>query len=341
MSLEDIIALPRVAIVILNWNGREDTLACLGSLKQLTGVRYDIVVVDNASVDGSVEAIKSEYPEVEVLVNSENLGFAEGNNVGIRWALAASADYVFILNNDTIVASDLLRVLVASAEEDPRIGVVGPKICYDDSSSYHPETASMAAEGPPARLWYAGAEEQWLRRIPASVGLDELDRGQYDQKRETAFVYGTAMLVRRQVLESVGMFDRRFFAYHEDADLCLRVREAGYRCLYEPSGVVWHKVSRATQGTSYIQDYLRARGRILFFFKHLQGGRLYLVLGYELYRWFKVCFPYLWESRWRNLVAYSKGLWDGLCEFGFQAARFQRYSVRVRLNKLQETYGSD
>ena len=209
-------------------------------------------------------------------------------------------DYVFLLNNDTVVDRELLDSLTAVAESNLQIGIVGPKICYYDQQD---------------KLWYAGAREQWLRRIPATVGLDQLDQGQYDQARETDYVYGTAMLIRREVLAAVGELDERFFAYHEDADFCLRARQAGYRCLYDPAGIVWHKVSAATRATPHIQDYLRAKGRMLFFAKHLAGVRLGLVFLWELYRLGKVWLHCLLEQDIATAKSYSRGLWDGAREF--------------------------
>jgi GT2 family glycosyltransferase len=293
---------PHVAVIVLNWNRRQDTLECLQSLRGLTYPHYELIVVDNGSTDGSVQAIREAFPAICLLANPENLGFAEGNNVGMRHVLSGEADYVFLLNNDTVVAPALLDELVATAQADPRVGVVGPKIYYYDRRD---------------TLWYAGAREQWLRRLPATVGLDEIDRGQYDQVRETACVYGTAMLIRRQVLEEVGLLDERFFCYHEDADFCMRVRGAGYRCVYNPRGLVWHKVSASTRGTSHVQDYMRARGRILFFVKHLNRPRLVLVLLYELYRLAKVWVWRLRDGQPRNAWAYARGLWDGVWEFIF------------------------
>jgi GT2 family glycosyltransferase len=296
---------PRVAVIVLNWNGRSDTIECLHSVMDMRYLNYGTIVVDNGSTDGSTRAVQEVFPSVDLLVNSENLGFAGGNNVGLRHALREHVDYVLLLNNDTVVDPALLDTLIATAETDPRIGIVGPKIYYCDQRD---------------TLWYAGAKEQWLRRIPATIGLDQIDHGQYDQTGETAFVYGTAMLIRRQVLEEIGELDERFFAYHEDADLCLRARQAGYRCIYDPGGVVWHKVSAATRANPHMQDYLRARGRILFFAKHLQGPRLVLVLLYELYRLGKVWVQRLREGHAARARSYSRGLWDGLRDFILKGA---------------------
>jgi GT2 family glycosyltransferase len=300
---------PRVTVIVLNWNRREDTLECLRSLERLTYPNYSVIVVDNGSTDGSVEAVKEAFPSLQLLTNAENLGFAGGNNVGIRHALERESDYIFLLNNDTVVDAALLDELIAAAGADLQIGLVGPKIYYYDQSD---------------KLWYAGAREQWLRRIPATVGLDELDQGQYDQVRETAFVYGTAMLIRSRVLEDIGLFDERFFAYHEDADFCMRARQAGYRCVYNPQGVIWHKVSAATRDIPHVQDYLRAKGRILFFVKHLKGFRLLLVFLYELYRLIKVWMWRLRDGQIENGRSYSRGLWDGVREFLLYSEKAQK-----------------
>jgi GT2 family glycosyltransferase len=293
-------AQPRVVVVVLNWNGGVDTLECLRSLARLSYANYGVLVVDNGSIDGSVEAVRAAFPETEVILNAGNLGFAGGNNVGLRRALGAGAEYAFLLNNDTVVDPRLLDELVSAAEADPRAGIVGPKIYYYDRRDV---------------LWYAGAREQPLRRIPATVGLDEPDRGQYDRIGETACVYGTAMLIHRRVLTEIGLLDERFFAYHEDADFCARARRAGYRCLYDPRGMVWHKVSASTRGRSAFQDYLRARSRILFFVKHVPAPRLPLVLLWELYRLGKVWVLQARAGRLENARAYTRGLWVGLGEF--------------------------
>jgi hypothetical protein len=220
--------------VVLTWNGREDTLACLASLDRLRWDELTVVVVDNGSADGTHEAVRSEFPHVTAIRSEANLGFAEGNNVGIRAALDAGCDYVLVLNNDTLVDEGLVEALVAVAERRPDAGALCPLIRYVD---------------PPDRIWYAGA-----RFDPRSVhngrhtGYGEVDTGQYHSVRETGRATGAAMLVPRAVIEHVGCFDSRLFIQVEDVEWSLRMRAAGFRILFVPDGLLWHHVAVTSGG---------------------------------------------------------------------------------------------
>jgi GT2 family glycosyltransferase len=223
-----------VVTVVLNWNGRDDTLACLESLERLDWPSHATIVVDNGSTDGSVEAIEAENPEVIVVPTGRNLGFAAGNNVGLRAALAAGADYVMLLNNDTLVAPDLLRHLVSEAERRPDAGALCPLIYYLDR---------------PDRIWYAGARFDARRgHNGRHTGYGETDRGQYDRVRETGRGTGAAMLVRRAAIEEVGLLDGELYLQVEDVEWSLRMRRAGWRIFFVPAGKVWHRVSVTTGG---------------------------------------------------------------------------------------------
>ena len=227
-------AFPNVVTVVLNWNGRDDTLACLESLRRLDWPCHSTIVVDNGSCDGCVEAIEDGYPEVTTIATGRNLGFAEGNNVGLRAALEADADYVLLLNNDTVVADDLLRRLVPEAEARPDAGAICPLIYYLD---------------PPDRIWYAGARFDARRgHNGRHTGYGERDEGQYDRVREIGRATGAAMLVRREVVEEVGYLDGDLFLQVEDVEWSLRMRSAGWRIFFVPAGKVWHRVSVATGG---------------------------------------------------------------------------------------------
>ena len=224
---------PSVFIVIVNWNGLADTLECLGSLQSLEYENFEIVLVDNASEDNSVEAIRRKHPSVRILANARNLGFTGGNNVGIRLALENGADYVWLLNNDTIVDRNALSSLLEVAESDPAIGILGGKIYYYSERNV---------------LSFAGATIDWGNGRSPHIGRGESDRGQYDTVRDMDRVSGCSMLVRRHVCESVGMLDDDFFLYAEDVDWCVRARIAGYRCVYVPASMVFHKEAASVKG---------------------------------------------------------------------------------------------
>jgi GT2 family glycosyltransferase len=241
---------PRVAIIVLNWNGGDDTLACLESLTQLDYPTFEIVVVDNGSSDGSAPAIREQFPGVTIIENGENLGYAGGNNVGLRYALARGLDHVLLLNNDTEVSPDFLRLLVKGAEADAMVGIAGPTIYYHDR---------------PDVIWSAGGAIDWQRGQTWMVGLNERDTGQFGQEpREVAFVTGCALLAKRAVLEQAGMLDEQFFAYYEETEWCVRARRAGFKIVHMPQAHIWHKISPAAQADSPLVHYYMTRNRLLF-----------------------------------------------------------------------------
>jgi GT2 family glycosyltransferase len=225
---------PSVAVIVLTWNGKALTLACLDSLAGVQWPNLEVVIVDNASSDGTVEAIRAGFGDrFTVLVNEANLGFAGGNNVGIGHALRAGRDYVLLLNNDTTVDPDCIAALVDVFREHPGTGIAGPKIYYAD---------------PPDRIWYAGGVLALARGTARHVGIRETDHGQFDTPGETDYVTGCALMASRAVFESVGMLDDSYRAYYEDADFCMRARRAGFSIRYTPRGRVWHKISSSTGG---------------------------------------------------------------------------------------------
>jgi GT2 family glycosyltransferase len=225
---------PHVAVVVVCFNGRDDTLACLASLERMRWPNLSVIAVDNGSTDGTLEAVREHFPNVTAIRSEENLGFAEGNNVGLRAAIEAGTDYILLLNNDTVVFEGLLEALVGEARRRPDAGALCPLIHYFD---------------PPDRIWYAGA-----RFDPRAVhngrhtGYGERDTGQYHTVREIGRATGAAMLVPREVVERVGYLDQRLFLQVEDVEWSLRMRAAGYRILFVPDGQVWHHVSVASGG---------------------------------------------------------------------------------------------
>ena len=219
---------PSVGIIILNWNGRGDTLACIESLSRLDYPACRTAMVDNGSTDGSVAAVATRFPEVTLIENGRNLGYAGGNNVGLRWAMAEGLDYALLLNNDTEVAPDLLRRLVTAAEADTNCGAVGPTIYYWAS---------------PERIWSAGGQVNWRNGSTRMMHLNEADTGQLGPSPWRAdFVTGCALLIKRTALERVGLLDERFFAYYEETEWCARAGREGLSILQVPEAHLWHKI---------------------------------------------------------------------------------------------------
>jgi GT2 family glycosyltransferase len=239
---------PLVAIVILTWNGRNDTLECLASLQGVTYPGRKTIVVDNASADGTAEAVKARFPEAEVIVNAGNLRFAGGNNAGIRRALGLGADYILLLNNDTDVDPGFLGRLVEAAEKDPLCGMAAPKILY---------------YGDRDRVWYAGGAISWWQGWISHIGVREKDDGRFDRGGPTAYVTGCCVLVKRKLVEEVGMLDEAYFIYGEDADWSIRAARKGYRLLYVPEARIWHKLSVSAGGhLSWFKNWNKLKSQI-------------------------------------------------------------------------------
>ncbi|MBC7227213.1 MAG: glycosyltransferase family 2 protein [Thermoflexales bacterium] len=245
--------MPQVTVVVLNWNGLGDTLGCLKSLSHLDYPRYRVLVVDNGSTDGSPSVIRERFPGIEVMETGRNLGYAGGNNIGVKYALQNGADYVFIVNNDTEFHPRILTRLVETAEAHPRAGAVGPKIYYHSS---------------PQRVWFAGGVINWRHGFTYNLGTDQEDHGQSKEVRPVDFLAGCALLIRRETWERVGPFDARFFMYWEEVDWCVRARRTHYELLLVPEATMWHKTLPHQTHSPYILYYM-TRNRFLFLHKHV------------------------------------------------------------------------
>lgn len=238
-----------VAIIVLCWNGKEDTIECLKSLKSVNYPRYQTIVVDNGSMDGTAAAVRLGFPEVEVIQTGENLGFAAGNNVGIRYALDKGADAVLLLNNDTTIDPNFLRILVESLYRERDIGAVNPTIYYYSH---------------PAVVWSAGGTLDWQTGVAYQRHINELDLGQFRSEEEVDYGVGAALLIRREAIEAAGQLDPSFFLYYEETEWCCRARDAGYKTLYIPAAKIWHKVSQSMNNRNATQLYYFCRNRLLF-----------------------------------------------------------------------------
>jgi GT2 family glycosyltransferase len=222
-----------VYAIVLNWNGKGVIGPCLASLMRISDPRLEIIVVDNASIDGSAEIVRRDAPGAELIVNERNLLFAEGNNVGLRRAIERGGSLFLLLNNDTEVDPGFVARMLEALESDPAAGIVGPKIVYDDD---------------PKRIWYGGGGFFPFVWIPKHENIRKIE-GSFPEKRgETLWVSGCAMLVRREVIDAIGLLDPSYTIYCEDVDFCLRARRAGWKCLYEPRALVRHKVSSSSGG---------------------------------------------------------------------------------------------
>jgi GT2 family glycosyltransferase len=290
---------PRIAVIVLNWNRRVDTLECLDSLARQTYLNYYVIVIDNGSTDGSVGSIQANFPDAIVVTNSSNLGYAEGNNIGIGLALNDAADYVLLLNNDTVVDPTLLEQLVRVAETSEQVGAVGAKILYYSDRE---------------RIWSAGSVLNYTETVTRLRGYRQIDRGQFDRIEEVECISGCAMLLRRSAIEAVGVLDRLFSpAYFEDTDWCLRARQRGYRILYAPAAKVWHKVSMSGGGEYNLRErYLIGYNSVQFMKRYAGFGAW---LKFSVFAIASLPLVYLvrtFQKRGRAVIAKGLGMWDGL-----------------------------
>ena len=289
--------IPKVFIVVLNWNGVKDTLECLESLSSLDYSNFEIIVVDNGSKDRSVEIIRRRYPELTLIENPINLGYTGGNNIGIQYAMTHGAQYIWILNNDTIVESDSLRNLIHAAEEDSKTGILSPVIYYIDQRD---------------RMQFCGTF------FDAKRGkiTEELKDGKNRKTNVEGFVfllYGTAMLINRKVIKKIGKFDDNFFAYFEDYDYSLRANLNSFQCKVVNASKIYHKDASSTGGTdSPIKTYFYYRNFLLFYKKHIKGAAL-IKLKYKIIR-MAIGAAAMFRSEGKHSSAYAclDGIWDGM-----------------------------
>lgn len=263
-------SVPRVFVIILNWNGKEDSIECLNTLQCLKYENLTTIVVDNGSRDGSPGEIRRLFPHVLVVENGRNLGFSEGNNIGIRMALQNGADYICLLNNDTAVEDPLLlHKMVGFAEENERVGIVSPVILYYQSRI----------------IWFAGGRiDVWkgsCRHYKKGVPIERLS---ITEPIDVEYVTGCCLLAKREVFEKIGLLEPVYFLYYEDADWCARARKAGYRCFVLPSASIYHKKSSSTAAAgrnriSPTQAYFLARNSIIFAWRNLCGYRRYVFIA--------------------------------------------------------------
>lgn len=282
-----------VCILIVNWNGKADTLECLDSLRQLNYPTYEILVVDNASSDDSVHCIHQQFPEVMVLQNAENLGFVEGNNVGIRHALQSGSQYILLLNNDTIVAPELLTILVEVGERHSDVGMMNPAIYHYNSEE----------------IWFYAGKIDWSNGVTHHITERRQCKpfSEDDALIATDYVTGCALLVKSDVIRKIGVLDPRFFAYYEDTDWSVRCQKAGWKTVVVPAARIWHKVSKtAPPEMAFIWGH---RNLFLFLWKHSRFWQFPFRLRRAIY---KCLHEFTWHREKALGEAAMHGLWSAM-----------------------------
>lgn len=283
------------AIVILTFNRWQDTHECLTQLLASDARAARIIVVDNGSTDETLQALAREFPHVHILRNAANLGYAEGNNVGLRYALANGFEFVVVLNNDVLVAPNWLAPLLQAAQDDPRAALLGPLVLHANEPQ-----VIQSAGGVLPRDWHSYHR-----------GANESDTGKY-RGGPVDWLTGCAMLVRTRALSKIGLLDSSFFMYGEDVDWCITARQAGYHVLLVPQSRVWHKgVERLYTPAPHV-TYYSARNELQLIRKH-RGGNAALARAFA--RQLRTLASWTVRPRWRSRQAHRAALARALCDF--------------------------
>lgn len=272
-------------VIIINYKRPETTLKCLRSVaKSDMAEQLAPIVVDSGTEHSWSEKLQKEFGDwVSYLPQSENLGFSGANNVGMKYALEKyHPEVVALLNDDTTVAKDTFSQMLKSLQSQPRAAAVVPKIFFAKGQEFHPgyENAELGSV-----LWYAGGIIDWKEVFASHRGVDEVDRGQYNQAEETEFATGCCVLLRAKALQEVGMFDERYFLYLEDLDLSLRFLRKGWQLWYEPQAQVWHENAGSSGSGSSLHEYYFVRNRYLFGFRYAPLRTKLFLLKHLVIQW--------------------------------------------------------
>jgi len=283
-------------IVLLSNNRHEDTLACLASLFQNNYRNFQVIVLDNGSVDGSVDEIRKRYAQVQIVLLTENLGYAGNNNIGVQMALEQGAEWILILNDDTVLDATCLTKLMETVIADPKIGIAGPMV-------YHfaePEVIQSAG-GMLGKYWNS-----------FHLGQNELDRGQFPAPHPVEWISGCAILVQRAVIEQVGMLDANYFLYWEETEWCVRASRAGWKIVHIPQARLWHKgVQRHYQPKPYVTYYI-TRNHLFTLAKHKAPLMVWIYTFVQIIR---TLVSWTLRPRWRFKREHRNAMWRGLVDF--------------------------
>lgn len=259
-----------ISTIIVHYNTPKETKECLDSLSKISTKNFDhnIIVVDNGSKKQCKITQKFSNASIELIRSESNLGFTGGNNLGISHAIKQyQSDYILLLNSDTEVDKDFLEHLYADIKNKPDVGISNPKIYFYKGTEFHSKSYRRSEKGNV--LWYAGGSMDWENITAFHRGVDEVDLGQFDMQAKSEFATGCAMFIKREVIERVGILDKKFFLYSEDVDYSFRAKKYGYKIGFSPNSVVYHKNSASGDGVgSKIHDYYQTRNRLLLVEKH-------------------------------------------------------------------------
>lgn len=299
---------PRVFILVLNWNSPQDTVECVESLLSITYPVYDILIIDNGSTDDSDFLLRTKYPKVRFIQTGSNLGYAGGNNVGIKYALDEGAEYIWILNNDTIVQQDALSQMIKTTMSDDAIGMVGSKIFYYSD---------------PNLIWCVGGGNFDLEHggITSLVGCMQKDSGQFKHLKDIDYVAGTSLLCSKKLIEKIGMIPEEYFLYFEETAWNIAARKAGLRTVVAEQSVVWHKVKTGEERLNVNFVYYMTRNRFLLMrkvnpealivcmqYQYTEGKNLLLrLLNKKRYGEFSKYLKTILLAWWHGLVANKTG----------------------------------
>ena len=256
-----------ISVITVNYNGLKDTCALIDSIPSDDSI--EVIVVDNASTQDEATQISQRYPNVHVIRSTQNLGFAGGNNLGIK---AAKGKYLYLVNNDTILKSSdsdkhkLLQVMINRLESSPTIGMVCPKILF----AWSPNPIQFAGYTPLSRITIRNK----------AIGCGEEDRDQYQNAHSTPYAHGAAMMIKREALENVGFMPECYFLYYEELDWSVMFTQAGYEIWYEPTSIIYHKESQTTGTDSSLKTYYITRNRLLFVKRNIQRSTKWLSYSY-------------------------------------------------------------
>ncbi|MGB1206946.1 MAG: glycosyltransferase family 2 protein [Chitinophagales bacterium] len=283
--------LPLVSIITINYNETALTCDLLNSIQKIDYPNYEILVVDNNSTAKPL-IIKKLYPNAKLIMSKKNLGFAGGNNLGIE---QAQGDYLFFVNNDTILKPNCLKFLVKYMQDLPNVGAISPKICDYEA---------------PHLLQYAGSQPMnFYTARNSTIGYGEADKQQYNQVRQTPYAHGAAMMVSRKMIEQVGKMPEQFFLYYEELDWCEQIRKAGFAIYFVPNVTVYHKESASVGKQTARKAYYLTRNRILFMMRNATHFQLFVFLFF----FFFISIPkntlyYLTQKQFQHLRAFIAGI---------------------------------